>query len=515
MMGAEGRWKAAIGLAMAAIVLSLASLVRVSPAPAQSDPGASKAPSFVDDRRLPDDAETAARRKAEAERQAAEEAARKRAEEQERARQAAEAEARRKAEAERQAAEEAARKRAEEEARARQAAEAEAHRKAEAERQAAEEATRKRAEEEERARQAAEAEARRKAEAERQAAEAEARRKADAERQAAEEAARKRTEEEARARQAAERKAAEEAAARKRAEEEAAARKRAEEAAAQARAEEAARARQAAEAEARRKSAESRRSAPADELARRMAGGPCADVQLAGRPQPAGRIEIRVKSQCLAGRNVVISYAGHDIVRTVPAEGEMSFLLDLFEGHAPLAVKLDNGTRMPIDTKGVDLAGISKVAVLWSAPVNLDLHANEYLARRGAEGHVWAKSPGNIDAALTAAREGNRGRGFISMEDTGAGEGIHVEVYTFLHNDSQRTGAVTLLIDYETRGDVPQGDHCGSGRFAQVEAMVVRLRPGGRIDKEKVKFGAAPCGERLTEEKRFNSDTLSDLVARK
>lgn len=325
---------------------------------------------------------------------------------------------------------------------------------------------------------------------ERLSAESEARRKAK------EEATRKRVEEEERARQAAvaERKAAEEAVARKRAEEEE-------------------RTRQAADAK--REAAEAKRNTAADDLAQRMSSiGSCENIDVTANPQAAGRIAISIKAACLAGRNVSFDYAGHEFVRAVGGDGALSLTLDLFEGAAPLSLKLDDGTSKAVDVSGVELAGISKVAILWSAPVNLDLHAFEYLAPRDGPGHVWSKAPSTLDTAVTAAREGTRGRGFISMDDTGTGPGLHSEVYTFLHNKSQRSGAITLMIDYETRGDLPSGDHCGTGKLAQIEALVVRLRPGGNVEKESVRLPAAPCGQKLPQSERFNSDTLSDLVAK-
>ena len=451
--------------AILSLPLSFTLLACSTPAYAQGN-----LPSFVDERRLPQNnespqkespdklqrlqqeqerlkAETEARRKAE------EEAERQRASQEEKANQAA-------AEQQRKADEEATRQRAaEEEERARQAAEAERQRQAE------EEATRQRAAEEEaRARQAAEAER---------------------QRQAEEEAARQRAaEEEERARQAAE----------------------------------AERQRQAEEEAARQRAAAQQReagNAAAGQLAGRMAGGTaCRDVELKGTPQPAARIEIKVVSECLAGRSVIIAYGNYEFVRKVGADGTMTMLLDMFEANAPLALKLDDGTTMNIDTTGVDYSGISKVAVLWTAPVNLDLHAHEYLAPRGTPGHVWSKAPGSLENALQAAGSGKRARGFISMDDNGKGPGLHAEVYTFLHNPAQRNGAITLLIDYETRGDVPEPPYCGDGELAQIEAHVMRLRPGGGLEKETVRLGPAPCGQKIPEAQRFNSDTLSDLVAK-
>ena len=500
-------------------------------------------PSFVDERPLPSSEGAASEQEAaeDARRKAEEESARKRAAEEERARQAAE-DARRKAE------EESARKRAAEEERARKAAE-DARRKAEEEsarkraaeeerarkaaedarRKAEEESARKRAAEEERARQAAE-DARRKAEEEaaRKRAEEERARQEDARRKAEEEAARKRAAEEERARQAAEdaRRKAEEEAARKRAAEEEAARKRAAEqerarrAAEEARlkAEEDARQRAAtaARAAAARAAAERRKkNAAAGALAERMSGSSnCTDLQLSSKAQPAARIQIDVSSVCLAGRLVTMTYGRHEFVRQIGSDGRLTVLFDLFEGSQPMSLKLDDGSTRQIATTGVDFNGVSKVAVLWTAPVNLDLHAHEYLAPRGSKGHVWSNAPGSLDASLAAANEGDRGRGFISMDDDGTGPGSHAEVYTFLHNSNQRFGAITLLIDYETRGNVPRMPHCDGGELAQIVANVVRLRPGGRVEREIVRLGPVPCGQTLAEERRFNSDTLSDLVAR-
>ncbi|HRY05741.1 MAG TPA: hypothetical protein P5114_01340, partial [Hyphomicrobiaceae bacterium] len=312
-------------------------------------------------------------------------------------------------------------------------------------------------------------------------------------------------EEQERARQAAEaqRKAAEEEAARQKSEEQERARQAAE---AQ---------RKAAEEQRARQQGNARRRTAADEIAQRMSsGGACKDLKVATQPQPAGRLEIKLQSTCLVGRPVTFIYAGYQFQRTMGENGELTFLLDMFEGAAPLALKLEDGATINIDTSGVNFAQVSKVAVLWSAPINLDLHAFEYLAPRNGPGHVWSKSPASVESALSAAREGSRGRGFLSTEDAGTGTGPHVEVYTFLHNKNQHNGAITLMIDYETRGDVPNGDYCGKGKFAVIEALVVRLRPGGKVEKENVRLGSAPCGQKLPESKRFNSDTLSDLLAR-
>lgn len=342
------------------------------------------------------------------------------------------------------------------------------------------------------------------------------------ERLQAETEARRKAEQEAAARQA-EENAAE---AKRKAEEEATARKAAEEEAARQRAAEAERARQAAAAAAKRRAEEAAaarqrsqsrqdtRDAAGALAARMSTTQSCRDLRTSVEPRPAGVVEIKLQSACLAGQKVMLTYGDSESVHVAGQDGSLNLPVDLYQGLAPLSLTLPDGTKQQITLPRIDLSGISKVAVLWTSPVNLDLHALEYLAPRGGDGHVWAQSPGSIDQSMTASRDGARGRGFMSSIDDGRGEGMHAEVYTFLHNKSQRSGAITLIIDYETRGDTPSGEYCGNGSLAAVEAVVIRMRPGGRIEKENVRLSSAPCGEKLPEAKRFNSDTLSDLVAR-
>lgn len=472
-------------------------------------------------RRLAEEAE-ALRRKVE-ETQARAEAERQRlAQEAEALRKAAE-EAKRKAEAERlkreeaqAAAEEAAKAQREREAQARLEAEAEARKKAEAEkaRQAAEqEAARQRA--------AAEAEARRKAEAARQAAEAEKAKQA-----AEREAARLRAEAEAEARKKAEaeearraaeaeraRQAAEQEAARRRAEAEADARKKAE-----AEAEEARRAAQAAQAKQAVEAAQAKQAAEADAARRRTAADSCQTAtppEISSTAVAGGLMRIDIRAACQKGNPFSIAYGPYTFVRAFDERGQATHSLDLFMGaQQPIALVLENGERTAISAPDVDFSDLSKVAIAWKAPVNLDLHALEYLASLGGEGHIWAGASSSFEAAMAKTADG-KGHGYISSTAGKDGAGDKVEVYTFVRVLGQRSGAVTTIVDYETRGDVPAGDTCGKGQFAAVPFEVIELSPHGKFKVEKRQIRSAVCGQALAQSDRYNPDTIDDLQIRR
>ena len=350
--------------------------------------------------------------------------------------------------------------------------ELEAKQKAEAERLQAQEAEARQKAEDER-RKAAEAEARQKAEEERrQAAEVEARQKADAERrQAAEAEARQKAESERR---------------------------------------------RAAEDEARLKAEAERRRTPATPApAATRAASDCGADQIGARAISGGRIVIEIAAPCRANAPVVLRYGPFEFIRQLDSGGRISVQLDLFQGKtASVSLQVGDGPRQPVSLDAVDLGGLSKVAVVWRAPVNLDLHVYEYAALPGTPGHVWAGSPSSAETAESETRSSRRGHGFLSSADDGRGAGDHVEVYTFWHHADQQAGLVATALDYETRGAEPAGETCGNGAHASLVYDTFQLGARGQVLRERGTIVAATCGAQLSGAGRFMEDAVPDIDAR-
>ncbi len=385
---------------------------------------------------------------------------------------------------------------------------------AEAKRKAEEQALEKAKQEERRL--AAEAEAKRKAEEQalekakqeerRLAAEAEAKRKAD------EQALEKAKQEE--------RRLAAEAEAKRKAEEQALEKAKQEER------------RLAAEAEAKRKAEEQAQEKAKQEERRQQAavvapniaaGGAaarsvaeCVNDKIAAQAIPGGRFKIEIEAPCRANQSFVIQYGQFGFQRQLDAAGRGTAIVDLFQGKEPsLSLQFADGKRQSVSPEAVDLRGLSKVAVVWQAAVNLDLHAYEYSTLPGTKGHVWVRSPSSADAALAEMKSTMRGRGFLSTSDDGRGSGDKVEVYTFWHHDEQQSGVVATALDYESRGDQPAGDVCGTGPQASVAFETILVTPLGRVSRERGSIAAAPCGVQLTGNSRFMEDAVPDISAKR
>ncbi len=405
---------------------------------------------------------------------------------------------------------------------------ANAKRRADDERRAASdiaEAQRK-AEEDKRA--AAEVDARQKAEDARLAASAEAQRKADEEKRIAAEADARKKSDDARLAAAAEtqRKADEE----KRATEVAAARKNAEEVRLAALASAAA-----AAAEAQRVAAEAATAAtaaarkPAQSAAQTAAliappgatkatvdapASGCAPASVKSTARSGGRIEVAIDSPCRKTQPVMVQYGGFDFVRKLNSNGQASIMLDLFAGDPETAkITFADATSHTIAAAAGDLHDISKIAIIWSQPVELALHASENGAPLTKS--VWSGAASTAELAKAAVTETGRGAGFMSTVNAGITEGPRMEVYTFIHSPEQDVGAVAMSLDYVSRGATPAGDMCGQGALAEITFDVVILDHRGQVRRENGQVPAAKCGEPLSEKARFLREVVPDLRFRR
>ena len=370
---------------------------------------------------------------------------------------------------------------------------------------------------------AAESEAKRKAdEARIAAAEADAKKKADEARIAAAEADAKKKADEARIAAAAEaqRKADED---KKRALADAEAKKKADEA----------RIAAAAAAEAQRKSDEEKRAAasiaaatavPAQRvlpqvaaLAPQVTSPPsqaanCEPTKAKTSPLAGGRMRIAIDSACRKGQNVSLRYGNYEFIRKLDNAGRATVDLDLFQGNAdPVILNYPDGHSESFQPAARDLAEVWKVALIWQAPVDLDLHAMENGTLAGKAGHVWSGAASTAEAAKAQSTESGRGAGFMSMSTDGSYEGSKIEVYTFFHTPDQPSGVVSMLLDYVSRGNNPSGDFCGTGAKASIPYEAVILSPKGTTSRERGVISPAVCGVPLSASARLIRDAIPDL----
>lgn len=245
-------------------------------------------------------------------------------------------------------------------------------------------------------------------------------------------------------------------------------------------------------------------------------GTPCPTPEIETVPLSGGRMRVDITSPCRAGQIATLRYGPYGIGQALDGSGKASMLLDLFLGKDEKATaEFQDGSRRPLTLVAKDLAQVSKVAVVWRAAINLDLHAFEYTAKAGDSGHVWSGATPTVEAVADKVAKSGRGQGFMSSTADASTAGDRIEVYTFWHGNGEHRGVVTMALDYETRGDKPTGEACGDGKLASLDVTVWRLgRGASAAASEQRVLSAAPCGVALAREVRFNPDSMPHLTVK-
>jgi hypothetical protein len=231
--------------------------------------------------------------------------------------------------------------------------------------------------------------------------------------------------------------------------------------------------------------------------------------------EAGGLTRISVGSSCRAGELVSITYADATLVDRLDASGHSETALDCFAGNAvPVTIVFEDGTSITRQPVTDDIAQYSKVAILWSSSVDLDLHAFEYAAAPGDAGHVWSGAPLSLAEAEARAKHDKRGHGFLSTASTGTSIGMNVEVYTFVHYPREKAAGVKIGVDFVTRGGRAEGEFCGTGRYAEIQFKAYMLEKGRVAKRLDLAFAGLPCGTEIGDAARINSRLIPELTIR-
>ncbi len=178
----------------------------------------------------------------------------------------------------------------------------------------------------------------------------------------------------------------------------------------------------------------------------------------------AAMVRVTVVAPCYPNERVTLHHHGMMFADTTDETGNLVVEIPALTEHAVFILAFTNGKGAVAQAHVPSLAGFDRVALQWSGNGGFQLHAREYGADYGDQGHVWSGNQAiGSDVPLS-------GGGFVTRlgdPDTFAPQ--VVEVYSFPTGTADRAGSVSLSIEAEVT-DM----NCGR----DVSAQVLRLGPG-------------------------------------
>ncbi len=161
------------------------------------------------------------------------------------------------------------------------------------------------------------------------------------------------------------------------------------------------------------------------------------DVNASARP--GASISMFVSSPCRPEQVVTVEHAGLVFTAITDARGTYSTSIPAFESNAVINVSFDDGGSTQSRVLVRDATDIERIALVWSAPIEMDMHAFEAGASENSVGHVWVGNPRRYRDTLTG------GGGYLeTFGDVRILGGTFAEVYSLPTNRMRAESVVRM-----------------------------------------------------------------------
>jgi len=163
------------------------------------------------------------------------------------------------------------------------------------------------------------------------------------------------------------------------------------------------------------------------------------DTSFSAIARPGAEVSVTVTSLCQAGNVATFDIGGLKFSEIMDANGTISVEVPALSPETALGVVFADGATASTQIMVRDVDSVERVAVIWSAPVAIDLNAFENGAKGNEAGHVWSGNPRKYRDTLTS------GGGFLQVlgnpEIIG---GYRAEVYSLPTNRLRNSANVRM-----------------------------------------------------------------------
>ena len=193
------------------------------------------------------------------------------------------------------------------------------------------------------------------------------------------------------------------------------------------------------------------------------------EITAEGIASKAAMIQLKLNAPCLPNERVTVHHRGMMFTHTTSAEGTLETMVPALDVNALVIFAFSNGDGAVTQLEVPELRQYNRTAIQWKGDAGFEMHAREFGANYGEDGHVWkeaARSSSAVDAS----------RGFLTrLGNTNIAEGLMAEVYTFPTVMSAQSGIVDLSVEAEVTAM-----NCGH----EVEAQSLEVIEGDVIMRD-------------------------------
>jgi len=185
-------------------------------------------------------------------------------------------------------------------------------------------------------------------------------------------------------------------------------------------------------------------------------------------------------AECKPNMPVTISHAGMEFTILTDASGTANVLVPALQRTAEITASFEDGSSQSTVALVTQISDVTRAVVTWRGNADLDLHAFEFGALPGSDGHIWPGSPRDYRSARL------RGGGYlVELGDKSIEGGALAEVYTMPLGRLVTRGTVSMTLEVNNGSEV-----CGS----DISARTIRTRPDNSAGLKRIRFTVPGCG---------------------
>ncbi|MEP2531600.1 hypothetical protein [Shimia sp.] len=186
--------------------------------------------------------------------------------------------------------------------------------------------------------------------------------------------------------------------------------------------------------------------------------------ELLASPAAAAMVELVLHAPCQSGERVTFHHEGMRFTQVVGQDSTLKLKVPALAENALFAAAFPNGDGAIVSIRVDTLSFYDRAVVQWKGEGGMQLHAREFGAAYGSEGHVWSGSPRSVTAV-----SGGAGGFHTRMGDTSVPEAYKAEVYTFPTGTTKNIGSVDVTVEAEI-----DAGNCGK----RIEAQSIEVQIG-------------------------------------
>lgn len=152
---------------------------------------------------------------------------------------------------------------------------------------------------------------------------------------------------------------------------------------------------------------------------------------------PGAMAHLSLKAPCHKNERIEIHHSGLTVSQMTDASGALDMAIPALSEYAIFLFSFEDETGTVATTHVPEIAGFDRVVLQWQGDTELQIHALEFGASYGADGHVWD------DASAEGAGK------VMRLGQSGSGMTQNIEVYSFPASTSDQSGTIDLTVEAE------------------------------------------------------------------